>query len=294
MGACISTSNREHRLRKIFLRSRKYDGKISASIPDAPIASCDTESHFVDSELIHVETAAKTHRKSEFSNLTFQQTPLQWQHSQMDSNVLCQDEAWFDSVSILESETNDDFVSVHGVLHQKEEQYSSVSILESDSDDDFISVHGVGSAFGTPKLLFENASCFVDGTSKLEEICDDTQRALTVEQHLKRVGGRTEKPLSKDEIPTGKADERKNVLEHLHDSFKGSKEDRHNTGEKAYENTLKQMTSSCTHHVVSSATFSDKTEQFNCASPPCQKRKPAVIMLSLKKKSKDGDETTGF
>lgn len=163
----------------------------------------------------------------------------------------------------------------------------------------------VGSAIGTQKLQFENASRFVDGMCKFEEFCDDTQITLAVEQYLKRDGGRIEKPSSKDEIPLGKADEakfnmqctdvcakRKKILEDLHGSSKGSKEDRHDTGEKAHENTLKQMTSSCTPQLVHSVSFNDKIEQINCSSPPCQKRKSGVIKLSFNRKSKDGDETT--
>ncbi|XP_073107984.1 protein ENHANCED DISEASE RESISTANCE 2 isoform X3 [Elaeis guineensis] len=143
MGACLSKSNRMPKSRKYSLRSRKCHGKVSASIPDAPVAWCNTESHFAHSESIHVETAVKTHRKSELSNLTFHLTQLQWHHSQMDTNALCQEEAWFDCVSILESDSDDDFISVHG--------------------DYFPSV---GSAIGTQMLQFENASRFVDGSSK--------------------------------------------------------------------------------------------------------------------------------
>ncbi|XP_019705906.1 uncharacterized protein [Elaeis guineensis] len=284
MGACLSKSNRMPKSRKYSLRSRKCHGKVSASIPDAPVAWCNTESHFAHSESIHVETAVKTHRKSELSNLTFHLTQLQWHHSQMDTNALCQEEAWFDCVSILESDSDDDFISVHG--------------------DYFPSV---GSAIGTQMLQFENASRFVDGMCKFEEFYDDTQIALAVEQYLKRDEGRTEKPLSKDEIPMRKADEakfttqgtdictkKKNILDDLHCSFKGSKEDKHDTGEKTHENTLKQMTSSCTPQLVHSVSFNDKIEQINCASPPCQKRKSGVIKLSFNRKSKDGDETTEF
>lgn len=90
MGGCASVSNRRPNPRKkYFLRSRKCRGKISASVPDAPIRISDTGSHLTDftvSEFMHLDFEKAGDGRSEVSNVTFHLTQLQWHHNQLDAN----------------------------------------------------------------------------------------------------------------------------------------------------------------------------------------------------------------
>lgn len=182
MGACVSTSSRRPRPRswKHTLRTRKGLGKISASDPDAPkaIPVSDTGSHFAPSEYLHIEATSVSRRKYEVSNLSLHRTQLQWHHSQIDNNVIFQEEAWFDCVSIIESDSEDDSINVHA----------------GDS------CPPVSNSVGTQMQQYGSATRVVDAMYKYEESCDSNPVTLAVEQYFKRDGGKTEKHLSKDEM----------------------------------------------------------------------------------------------
>ncbi|XP_072989823.1 uncharacterized protein [Typha latifolia] len=298
MGGCVSKSNIHQRPRKHSHRSKRRCRKISVLAPDAPkTQTCNAGKCLRDfslSEYVHVETAATTHRKSEVSNLTFHVTQMQWHRSQTDANGLCQEDTWFDSLSILESDSDDDFSSAHG--------------------DCFPSVH----TMGTQMAPSENASCFVDAMCKFEEFCDTAPIAFAVEQYLKRDDGKTEKNANNDELndvdrPTtikpqscelsvAKVEEarlrnqckdvppkRKKSLASSFGSFKGSR-GKHKKEEKSHE--IKAP--SRLRKLLPSVSFNDKSQQLPNVSSPCQKRKSAVIRLSYKRSSCGGEETTEF
>jgi hypothetical protein len=67
---------------------------------------------FSMSEIVHVESAGKLSEHSK----TFHLTQMEWHQSQRDSSGCCKEDAWFDSVSILEDEAEDEeeFKSVDG------------------------------------------------------------------------------------------------------------------------------------------------------------------------------------
>ncbi|CAL8161249.1 unnamed protein product [Prunus armeniaca] len=191
-------------------------------------------SDYAVNEFVHVvfkNGATTTHRRSKVSNSTFHLTQLQWHHSQYDLNVTFQEEAWFDSVSILESDSDDDFVSIHG--------------------DGFpLASNPVGNISRGQVLQHERSARFVDNECKYEEY----------QSYMKIDGGKSDKIIDKDErresnrfslINTqgyelshlGKADEvcckRKNILDHSYGSFKGLTEDGRDSNEKIQDNALK-------------------------------------------------------
>ncbi|GMH26172.1 hypothetical protein Nepgr_028015 [Nepenthes gracilis] len=131
MGGCVSASNgRTHK--KYSYRLRKRCGKITTTICEAPIKRIsDSANRISVSEFVHVDFemgATATCRRSEVSNKSFRVTQLQWNLSQIDANGICQEEAWFDSVSILDSDSDDDFISVLGDVLDSSRVLSRTSI----------------------------------------------------------------------------------------------------------------------------------------------------------------------
>ncbi|XP_007032625.2 PREDICTED: uncharacterized protein LOC18601578 [Theobroma cacao] len=276
MGSCVSTPSKRIKTQKRHRRrSRKCHGKVSGSITDGT-KKRSSDARVTDiavSEYVHMDFekgATTTCRRSEVSNSTFHLTQLQWHLSQIDANVTCQEDAWFDSVSILESDSDDDFISVHG--------------------DGFPSAgNAIGNISSGQVLQYESSSCFVDGKCKYEEFH---------ESYLKIDGGK----MSKDDFKESNrfslisnqghelshfasADDicnrRKKVLDHPYGSFKGLKEDRHNSEEKILRSGLSRM--------VPSVSFNEKILTSSMA-PQSQKKKSAVFRLSFKRRSCDGED----
>ncbi|PON96337.1 hypothetical protein TorRG33x02_079260 [Trema orientale] len=212
MGGCVSTPSRKIKSR----RKRRHHlskglRKISSSVLDGTKkkngdvgGACLTD--YAVSEFVRMdfENGEKTTcRRSEVSNATFHLTQLQWHRSQCDPNVICQEEAWFDSVSILDSDSDDDFSSVHG--------------------DGFPLVgNAIGNIPTGQVLQYERSACFVDNKCKYEEY----------QSFVKIDGGKTDEVSSK----------RKKILDHSLGSFKGFKEDRRDSDEKTRENRKSGLT----------------------------------------------------
>ncbi|XP_010258683.1 PREDICTED: uncharacterized protein LOC104598353 [Nelumbo nucifera] len=264
MGGCVSTPNKRTRpRRKQSRRCNKFRVKNSALVSDIPQKRInDSGNHLTDfsvSEFVHVnfEKGQTTKcRRSEVSNATFHLTQLQWHHSQVDPNVICQEDSWFDSASILESDSDDDFSSVHG--------------------DCFPSVgNAIGNISSAKLLQYEAASCYVDNRCKYEEF---------YESYLKIDGGKAEKFLSKEECKDTKGFSL--LSAQGYGSFNGLKYNRHDSEEKTQESTFKSRLP----RLHPSVSFNDKNQPPSSPSAQSQWKKSAVIRLSFKRKSYDGEE----
>ncbi|OVA08823.1 protein of unknown function DUF1336 [Macleaya cordata] len=264
MGGCVSTPNRKIKSRRkhcLRPKSKKRRGKISASAntPKKQINNAGNLADFSVSELVHLDFqtgATTTCRRSEVSNLTIHLTQLQWHH--IDGDVVCQDEAWFDSASILESDSDDDYISVHG--------------------DCFPSV---GSCIGnrtSTQVHPHETQCILDTRCKYGEFYES--------HYLKIDGGKTEK-CHKDcyneadgfAILTTQGYEF-SCLAKADEVY--LKEDKHDS----VENTSK----SCVRRLAPSVSFNDKNLLQSGSGPLSQRKKSAVLRLSFKRTSYEPDE----
>ncbi|XVE83742.1 hypothetical protein DITRI_Ditri16bG0110800 [Diplodiscus trichospermus] len=276
MGSCVSTpAKRIETQKRHRRRSRKCKGKVSGSTTDGT-KKRNSDACVADiavSEYVHMDFekgATTTCRRSEVSNSTFHITQLQWHLGPIDANVACQEDAWFDSASILDSDSDDDFISVHGDSFQA-------------------AGNAIGNISSGQVLQYECSSCFVDGKCKYEEYH---------ESYLKIDGGK----MSKDELKEsnrfslisspcqellcfGKADDicnrRKKLLDHSYGSFKGLIEDKRNSEEKMLRSGLSRM--------VPSLSFNGKIVTPTMA-PQSQRKKSTVFRLSFKRRSCDGED----
>ncbi|KAL9667169.1 hypothetical protein QQ045_001518 [Rhodiola kirilowii] len=141
MGICVSIPAYDTKSNKRYQhRSKSCHGKVTKT------KHVNTDSRrvadFAMSKLLHMslgKSAKTTHKRTEVTNSTIHVTQVQWH--EFDTNVNFQEEAWFDSVSILESDSDDDFISVHG--------------------DNFL---------GTGQVIqYEAASCIVEGGCMYED-----------------------------------------------------------------------------------------------------------------------------
>uniref|UniRef100_A0A2P2LK46 Uncharacterized protein n=1 Tax=Rhizophora mucronata TaxID=61149 RepID=A0A2P2LK46_RHIMU len=211
MGGCVSMPPKKVRIHKKRHRIGKRRVKIANSAHEKKrINDSRRVTDFAVSEFVHMDFengATATCRRSGVSNSTFHLTQLQWHLNQGDSDVICQDEAWFDSVNILESDSDDEFSSVLG------DRFSSAGTA-------------IGNVSSGQVLQYESSSHFIDRGCKYGEYHESS---VQIDGHR-----------------PGKGDDnkRKKLLDHSHGSFKGLKEDRRDSLDHALKSGLPQLVSS--------------------------------------------------
>ncbi|XP_052146114.1 uncharacterized protein LOC127765290 [Oryza glaberrima] len=240
MGSCVSTTRRRRRSRKLSVAARKFRRKVSAAIADAPIARSGggggaggevaAANCFARHEVVHVEAPV--------SNVTLHLTQLQWQHSQMDAGSVICEEAWYDSVSILDSADSED----------------------DDLDNDFASVSG-------DPLPDVTATATSTSTSLLDAV------------HRLRSIASAE--ACQDDDPPGKAEE-SNAAAAADECCCSS------------GGGLKESAASSTRPPFPPSIPSNKIQPMPIVSvsPHSQKKKSAVVRLSFRRRSYEGDEMT--
>ncbi|KAK4749213.1 hypothetical protein SAY87_026662 [Trapa incisa] len=260
MGACVSTQVRPTKIQKGYLHHHKHHGKIStnglAGIKKRNSNAGSRVADFAVSEFIHMDFEkgkTTTCRRSEVSNSNFHLSQLQWHHSQFDANVKCQEDAWFDSLSILESDSDDEFSSVCG------------DGLPSSNNT-------IGNIMGGEVLQYETSSCFIESTGTYEEF---------VGSFLKIDGGKSNKSLGKEDHK-----EPKRSME-VHGSSMLQKEEKWDQDDRTQQSILNSELS----RLVPSMSFNDKM-LYHQNLAMGQRKKTAVFRLSFKRTSCEGDETT--
>ncbi|XP_010670222.2 uncharacterized protein LOC104887308 [Beta vulgaris subsp. vulgaris] len=152
MGGCYSTHAKPIRSRKkLRYLSTKRRRRIPNLVADEKNKRIDDAGNYLTdiavSQFLHMdigkgETTAC--RRSELLNSSI--LLRQWHHGHIDTNGISLEEAWFDSISVLESDSDDEFSSVHGD-----------------------NIPNVGYANGNLRtgqvLQYESTSCFVDNGS---------------------------------------------------------------------------------------------------------------------------------
>ncbi|KAL3654275.1 hypothetical protein CASFOL_003956 [Castilleja foliolosa] len=126
MGVCVSKPNKrlKSKGKNIYSRSCRFSGKIAPSSPFAPIvhhtydgvydSRLSAEDFVPDDDVQNDEVIIC--RTSQAQNLDLVRS-TQRESNQVFPNKILQDEQWFDSQSILDSDTDEDFISIGGDVH---------------------------------------------------------------------------------------------------------------------------------------------------------------------------------
>ncbi|KAE8735833.1 alpha-1,4 glucan phosphorylase L isozyme [Hibiscus syriacus] len=269
MGSCsslpatrISTERRHHH------KSRKSHWKHPHAVTDGS-KKRNSNARVTDIAVtgyVHGATSTVTRRRSEVSNSSYHVTQMQWHRSQHkwytpSFHHICimerwrdcpQNDSWFDSYSRLESDSDDDFISVGG-----NEIFKLFLIIFGRSFEGHFSTHVdmCDRVSSCGKVIqYEGSSCIVDGTCKFEEYCESVlrfhgDRMIKDEFNysnplslLSNQGHELSQFRKVNDICNGM---RKKILDHPNGSFQGSKEDRCSASEEkktlsVYRLSLKQ------------------------------------------------------
>ncbi|KAH0877393.1 hypothetical protein HID58_064787 [Brassica napus] len=160
MGGCVSSQRKlsnklqQKKHNKHGGRSSQCRSRISASMPDVPMKRMSNASVRDFVHLDFEKGAAKMMcKRAEMSNANFHMTQLQWNcSSQIDGNRMSNEEAWYDSFSYIDSDSDDGSnssvfedanASAMGQVIQYEEFYGSYLTIDGNKAETFSSKNEV-------------------------------------------------------------------------------------------------------------------------------------------------------
>ncbi|KAK4430042.1 protein ENHANCED DISEASE RESISTANCE 2-like [Sesamum alatum] len=261
MGGCVSRPNKKLKSKAKYLyKSCKFRRKIAPSSPFAPLDHrTDEEFHvgdeyFQEFALVDIQNDETTIcMTSKAQNLTAHQRG----HGRVCPKEIRQEEQWFDSQSALDSDTDEDFVSIDGdgfaFLDNATEYESNGQI--------------------TP---YEHNSCFtVYGCIQVD--FSKNNNALEFEEHI-------EEKIMHLTTDTQNADASKSGETSVH-----VKVDLHLSADKTEQKTSE----SCLAQILPSVKVSDIKQSPSCPGSTSKRRRSAVAtVVAVKRKLHDGDVPT--
>ncbi|KAG9152168.1 hypothetical protein Leryth_019725 [Lithospermum erythrorhizon] len=148
MGGCVSNPARKLKTKAMYVQKRRKICRRKVSvIYVAPIEQltdiegCPEDIAINGLMLLDDQSyLANSLRKSDVSGIMFRPDQLPWNQTPSDGNGMSREEAWFDSQSLLDSDSDDDFISVHweffpssgcatGNISDQHTSYQSISCL---------------------------------------------------------------------------------------------------------------------------------------------------------------------
>ncbi|CAH8391527.1 unnamed protein product [Eruca vesicaria subsp. sativa] len=158
MGGCVSSQRKlsnklQQKKHKHGGRSAQCRSRISASMPDVPMKRMSNASV---RDFVHLDfengAAKMMCKRAEMSNANFHMTQLQWNCSQIDGNRISHEEAWYDSFSYIDSDSDDGSnnsvfedanTSAMGQVIQYEEFYGSYLTIDGNKAETYSSKNEV-------------------------------------------------------------------------------------------------------------------------------------------------------
>ncbi|KAL0420969.1 UNVERIFIED_CONTAM: hypothetical protein Slati_3119800 [Sesamum latifolium] len=270
MGGCVSRPNKKLKSKAKYLyKSCKFRRKIAPSSPFAPLDHHADEEFRVSDEfsvqefaLVDIQNDETTiWMTSEVQNLTVRHPQMQRDHDRVWRMEIRHEEQWFDSLSALDSDTDEDYVSIAG--------------------DGFTSFDNATECTSNGQItLYEHDSCFtVYGRIQVDfsESNNSLEFEERIEEKIMHPTTDTQNVDASSLMKSGETSVHVKVDVHLSDK------------------TEQKKSESCLAQILPSVNVSDIKQSASYPGSISKRRKSAVAtVVAVKRKLHDGDVPTEF